>query len=100
MISQPHTVERAGWLFTPGELRIDGLEMEEAITVARGLVDLATAGRFWPDTVPAPVKQRVSETPFPATRASSAASTRDAANASAAKAEEGARAAFLVCDRR
>jgi hypothetical protein len=37
---------RSGWLFTPDELQLEGLEMEEAIGVARGLVDVATAGRF------------------------------------------------------
>jgi hypothetical protein len=39
--------------------------MEEAITGARGLVDVATAGRFRPRTVPTPSDSSISETPFP-----------------------------------
>lgn len=47
----------AGWLFTADVLEVDGLDMEDAISVARGLVDIATAGRFLrepfdPDAIP------------------------------------------------
>jgi len=51
MLSQLAAVDRADWLFTPEELRLDGLEMEEAIAIARGLVDVTTAGRFRPETL-------------------------------------------------
>lgn len=36
----------AGWLFTTDVLEVDELDMESAISVARGLVDLGPAGRF------------------------------------------------------
>jgi hypothetical protein len=65
LLGDQHAVDRASWLFTPDELQLDGLEMEEAITVARGLVDFATAGRFRPQDVPVPAERSVSETPFP-----------------------------------
>jgi hypothetical protein len=39
--------------------------MEAGITVARSLVDVATAGRFRPQAVPTPGEQPFSETPFP-----------------------------------
>jgi hypothetical protein len=58
-------VDRAGWLFTPDVMQLEGLEMEEAITVARGLVDVATAGRFRPQDVPTPPDRPISGTPFP-----------------------------------
>jgi hypothetical protein len=53
-VSQLQPIDRAGWLFTPEELQLDGLEMEEGITVARGLVDVATAGRFRLQEMPVP----------------------------------------------
>ncbi len=65
LLGDQHPIDRAGWLFTPDELQVDGLEMEEAITVARRLVDFATAGRFRPQDVPVPAERSVSETPFP-----------------------------------
>jgi hypothetical protein len=58
-------VDRADWLFTPEVIQLEELEMEEAITVARGLVDIATAGRFRPQDVPTPPDQPISGTPFP-----------------------------------
>jgi hypothetical protein len=54
------------WLFTTDELQLDGIEMEEAIHIARALVDLGTAGRFREgvyDQGPAP---RPGRTAFPA----------------------------------
>jgi hypothetical protein len=48
LLGEQHPADRAGWLFTQDELQVDGLEMEEAIAVVRGLVDVATAGRFRP----------------------------------------------------
>jgi hypothetical protein len=65
LLGDQHAVDRAGWLFTPDELQIDGLEMEEAITVVRGLVDVATLGRFRPEMFAASSKSPVSGTPFP-----------------------------------
>lgn len=38
--------EEGSWLFTTDELQLDGIEMDEAIHIARALVDLGTAGRF------------------------------------------------------
>jgi hypothetical protein len=53
--------------FHPGRATVDKLEMEEAITGARGLVDVATAGRFRPQTVPTPEEPPLTVTPFPPT---------------------------------
>jgi hypothetical protein len=39
--------------------------MEEAIAVARGLMDIATAGRFCPQDAPTPPDRPISGTPFP-----------------------------------
>ena len=36
------------WLFTSDELQLDDLPMEDAIHIARGLVDVTTAGRLRP----------------------------------------------------
>lgn len=38
--------QEGSWLFTTDELQLDDIEMEEAIHIARSLVDLGTAGRF------------------------------------------------------
>jgi hypothetical protein len=65
LLGDQHAVDRASWLFTPDELQLDGLEMEEAITVARGLVDVATAGRFRPQSVPQPEDPPVRSPRFP-----------------------------------
>jgi hypothetical protein len=65
LLGDQQPVDCASWLFTQDELQIDGLEMEEAIAVVRGLVDVATAGRFRPQAVSTPTKPPVSETPFP-----------------------------------
>jgi hypothetical protein len=54
MLYHLQPVERAGCHFTSDELQPDGLEMREAIAIVRGLVDLATAGRFRPQAVPPP----------------------------------------------
>lgn len=54
----------AGWLFTSDVLEVDGLDMESAISVARGLVDLGTAGRFLRDG-PAPPSPAVLPPPRP-----------------------------------
>jgi hypothetical protein len=54
MLYPLNAVERASWLFTEQGLQVDGLEMEEAITIACGLVDIATAGRFRPRDVVCP----------------------------------------------
>ena len=35
-----------GWMFTTDVLEVDGLQMEDAISIVRELVDIATAGRF------------------------------------------------------
>lgn len=51
MLYEQHAVGEADWLFTPEELQADGLEMEEAIATARGVVDVTTAGRFRPETL-------------------------------------------------
>jgi hypothetical protein len=39
--------------------------MEEGITVARGLVDVATAGRFRPQEIPTPAEPPVHAPRFP-----------------------------------
>lgn len=44
----------AGWLFTADVLEVDGLDMESGISIARGLVDLGTAGRFLRNDRPPP----------------------------------------------
>lgn len=49
LISPLHASAPGGWLFTDDVLEVDGLDMESAISVARGLVDLGTAGRFLRD---------------------------------------------------
>jgi hypothetical protein len=59
LLGDQHPVDRASWLFTQDELQVDGLEMEEAITVAQGLVDVATAGRFRPQEIPPPAERPV-----------------------------------------
>jgi hypothetical protein len=51
LLGEQHPVDRAGWLFTPDELQVEGLVMEEGIALARGLVDVCTAGRFRPETL-------------------------------------------------
>jgi hypothetical protein len=38
--------EHGSWLFTTDELQLDGIEMDEAVHIARALVDLGTMGRF------------------------------------------------------
>jgi len=38
--------QEGSWLFTTDELQIDGIEMDEAVHIARALVDLGTMGRF------------------------------------------------------
>lgn len=38
--------QHGSWLFTTDELQLDGIEMDEAIHIARALVDLGTMGRF------------------------------------------------------
>jgi hypothetical protein len=53
--------QEGSWLFTTDELHLDGVEMDEAIHIARALVDLGTAGRFREgvyDEGPAPTPQR------------------------------------------
>ena len=53
------------WLFTTDELQLDGIEMDEAIHIARSLVDLGTMGRFREgvyDEGPAPAPRK---TTFP-----------------------------------
>jgi hypothetical protein len=65
LLGEQHPVDRASWLFTQDELQVDGLEMEEAITVARGLVDVATMGRFRPETFAPAGESSVSGTRFP-----------------------------------
>lgn len=67
MLYEQHPVGEADWLFTPEELQLDGLELEEAITIARGLVDVTTAGRFRPETEPRPEDPPRPGTPFPPT---------------------------------
>jgi len=46
LISPLHASDPGGWLFTDDVLEVDGLDMEDAISVARELVDLASAGHF------------------------------------------------------
>jgi hypothetical protein len=65
MLYQLHPVERAGWLFTSDEVQLDGLEMEEAITVVRGLVVLAAAGHVRPQDIPTPPAPPVRSPRFP-----------------------------------
>jgi hypothetical protein len=65
LLGEQQPIDRAGWLFTQDELQVDGLEMEEAITIARGLVDLTTAGRFRPQEVPTPPAPPVRAPRFP-----------------------------------
>ncbi len=65
LLGDQHPVDCAGWLFTQDELQLDGLEMEEAITVARGLVDVATAGRLRPESVLPPPEPPVHALRFP-----------------------------------
>jgi hypothetical protein len=36
LLGDQEPVDRGGWLFTQDELQVEGLEMEAAITVARG----------------------------------------------------------------
>jgi hypothetical protein len=48
LLYQQQPVGRASWLFTEQELQLDGLEMEEAIGLARDLVMIASGGRFRP----------------------------------------------------
>ena len=38
-----HAAGRADWLLTPEELQLDGLEMEGAVVIAHGPVDVTTA---------------------------------------------------------
>jgi len=52
LLDRLQPVERTGWRFTEEELPLAGQEMEEAITIARGLVDNCTAGRFRPQAAP------------------------------------------------
>jgi hypothetical protein len=54
LLYQQQPVGRAGWLFTEQELQVDGLEMEDAIGLARDLVVIASGGRFRPQDVPEP----------------------------------------------
>jgi hypothetical protein len=55
LLCQLLPVGRASWLFTEQELQVEGLEMEEAIGLARDLVLIASGGRFRPqDASPAP----------------------------------------------
>jgi hypothetical protein len=65
LLGDQQPVDRACWLFTQDELQVDGLEMEEAITVVCGLVDVATAGRFRPQEVPTPPEPSVHPPRFP-----------------------------------
>lgn len=65
LLGEQQPVDRASWLFTQDELQVDGLAMAEAITVARGLVDVATAGRFRPQEVPTPPAPPVHAPRFP-----------------------------------
>jgi hypothetical protein len=65
LLGEQQPIDRAGWLFTPDELQVEGLEMEEAITVARGLVDVATLGRFRPETFASTGESPMRGTAFP-----------------------------------
>lgn len=58
------TLDDQGWLFTRDELEVDGLEMEDAVGIARGLVDITTAGRFRPQEVPTPTPPPVHSIPL------------------------------------
>jgi hypothetical protein len=49
LIHHLHAVEPGGWLFSNDVLEVDGLQMDDAIGVARDLVDIASAGRFLRD---------------------------------------------------
>jgi hypothetical protein len=53
------------WLFTTDELQLDGIEMDEAIHIARSLVDLATAGRFRPGVYDAGANPKPGQAAFP-----------------------------------